>query len=126
MNPAPNIILVDDDPAIRSSLSFSLELEGFAVSAFASGPELLALEPLPQEGCLVLDYRLPGIDGLQLLGLLRRCGVALPAIIITSTPSRSLRARVAQAGAILVEKPLMCDALASAVRAALSESRAAA
>lgn len=115
----PRILIVDDDAALRSALTFSLELEGFAVEAFESGEALAAREPLAGPGCLVLDYHLPGMDGLALLALLRGRGVALPALIITSLPSRSLAASAAAAGAAIVEKPLLCDALAAAIRAAV-------
>ena len=115
----PRILIVDDDAALRSALTFSLELEGFAVEAFESGEALVARGPVPDPGCLVLDYHLPGMDGLALLALLRARGVALPALIITSLPTRSLAARAAAAGAAIIEKPLLCDALAAAIRAAV-------
>lgn len=123
MNLIPKIFLVDDDPAIRSSLIFALELEGFAVEAFRSGEEMLGEDRLPQDGCLVLDYRLPGIDGLALLAALRRRGVTLPAVVITSTPTRFIRAQVADAGAVIIEKPLLCDALTAAIRKQLKLAR---
>ncbi|MEA1015538.1 response regulator [Sphingosinicella sp. LY1275] len=115
----PRILIVDDDAALRSALTFSLELEGFAVEAFESGEALVARGLVPDPGCLVLDYHLPGMDGLALLALLRARGVALPALIITSLPTRSLAARAAAAGAAIIEKPLLCDALAAAIRAAV-------
>ena len=115
----PRILIVDDDAALRSALTFSLELEGFAVETFESGEALVARGPVPDPGCLVLDYHLPGMDGLALLALLRARGVALPALIITSLPTRSLAARAAAAGAAIIEKPLLCDALAAAIRAAV-------
>ena len=120
------ILLVDDDPAVRASLAFSLELEGFAVETFSCAEELVARSDLPDTGCLLLEYRLPGIDGLTLLKTLRARGVALPAILIAFAPSRRLKLRVSEAGAVIVEKPLLCDALTAAVRAALSEQAEAA
>ena len=113
------ILLVDDDPAVRASLAFSLEMEGFSIETFSCAEELVARTDLPDTGCLLLDYRLPGMDGLSLLKILRRRGVALPAILITSAPALGLRARASEAGAVIVEKPLLCDALSAAVRAAL-------
>jgi FixJ family two-component response regulator len=122
----PKILLVDDDPAVRASLAFSLELEGFLIETFDCAEELAGRSDLPGHACLVLDYRLPGMDGLTLLKALRRRGIDLPAILITSAPSRGLRSRAAEAGAEVVEKPLLCDALTAAVRAALTaEARAA-
>lgn len=121
MTRAPTILLVDDDPAVRSSLQFSLELEGFDVKAFENGEALMEQADLPEDACLVLDYRLPGIDGLTLLTLLRHRGFALPAVILTSGPSRHVRARVFAAGATLIEKPLLCDALSAAIRSLIHQ-----
>jgi FixJ family two-component response regulator len=116
MTVVQRILLVDDDPAVRSSLAFALELEGFEVEAFENG-ELLAERPArPGDACLVLDYRLPGRNGLSVLELLRARGVQLPAILITSNPSRTVRAGAADAGAALIEKPLLCDALSHSIR----------
>lgn len=117
MNPAPLLFLVDDDPAVRGALKFSLELEGFAVRAFDSGEALVGARELETPSCLLLDYRLPGIDGLSLLQQLRAKGQNCPAILITSNPPRRVRQRVRDAGATLVEKPLLGNCLTSAIRA---------
>ena len=120
--PGGRVLIVDDDPAIRASLKFSFELEGFAVDTFATG-ELLAEEAvIDDSACLVLDYRLPGMNGLQLLALVRSRGGRAPAIIITSHPNRKLREQIAAANATLVEKPLLCDALRSSVRSLMPSS----
>lgn len=119
---SPNILLVDDDAAVRASLAFSLGLEGFDVETFASAELLLERRGrlgLPAFACLVLDHRLPGMEGLALLEKLRGEGVGLPAVIITSTPARSIGDRAAAADAILIEKPLLCDALTAAIRSLL-------
>lgn len=116
----PRILLVDDDPAVRSSIAFALEVEGFEVGAFASAEALLAGDAVPPHACIVLDQRLPGMDGLALLASLRARGDRAPAIVITSNPSQRLRERVAEAAAQLVEKPLLCDALVAAVRKVVS------
>jgi FixJ family two-component response regulator len=113
----PKILLVDDDPAIRASLAFSLELEGFLIETFDCGEDLVAKPDFPPVGCLVLDYRLPGMDGLAALRALRARGIALPAVLITSGPSRTVRNAAGEAGVAIVEKPLLCDALTSAVNA---------
>lgn len=110
------LLLVEDDPAVRASLQFSLELEGFKVETFASAEALMAREPLTDHACLVLDYRLPGIDGLTLLQLLRERGETCPAVIITSNPTRAIRQRTGKAGAVLIEKPLLTDGLTAAIR----------
>jgi DNA-binding response OmpR family regulator len=116
MSAAHRILLVDDDPAIRSSLTFALELEGFAVETFETGEALAARAARADDACLVLDYRLPGLDGLAALALLRSRGIGLPAAIMTSNPTRNLRKAVDEAGAALIEKPLLCDALTRAIK----------
>lgn len=116
----PSILLVEDDPAVVNALIFSFELEGFEVRAFADGETLLASTPLPTRGCLVVDYNLPGIDGLDLVERLRAADVSLPAILITTNPRNALREQAAMAGVPIIEKPLLTDALRDSVRDALA------
>jgi FixJ family two-component response regulator len=116
----PRIIIVEDDSDLLHSLRFSLELEGWAVVTYATAEALLAGQPLPDVGCLVLDQILPGARGLDLLSELRARGTALPAIIITSNPGFQLRMHAAAEGASIVEKPLLNGALAEAIRHALA------
>lgn len=116
----PTVVLVDDDAAVAHALQFSFELDGFRVRTYAEGGSLLAREDLPEVGCLVLDYNLPGMNGLELLGRLRRRRVSLPAILITTNPNAALRARAAAAGVPIVEKPLLTDALLDRVREAIA------
>lgn len=113
------VLIVDDDPAVRSSLQFFLEIEGFVVRAYACGSDLLNDPNMPQFGCLVIDYRLPSMNGLDLLSELRRRCVKLPAILVTTDPSSSVRAQTAAAGAVLIEKPLLNEALFEGIRAAM-------
>ena len=113
------VLIVDDDPAVRSSLQFCLEIEGFLVRSYSSGPDLLNDQNVPQCGCLVIDYRLPNMNGLDLLSELRRRNVMLPAILITTDPSVWVRAQTTAAGAVLIEKPLLNEALFEGIRAAM-------
>ncbi len=120
----PAVILVDDDPAVSHALQFSFDLEGLDVRSFGDGGSLLAEGDLPASGCLVLDYYLPGMDGLTLLERLRASGVRLPAILITTNPSAAVRNRAAAAQVPIVEKPLLTDALLTTVRTALTRPTA--
>ena len=122
MTPAPMLLVVDDDPAVLASLTFSLELQGFGVAAFASGEMLLAQGNSINPACLVIDYRLPGIDGLTLLRMLRDRGETCPAVVITSNPNRAVRQRTIDAGALLIEKPLLSDDLTIAIRSLIGGS----
>jgi|SoiMetStandDraft_2_1073263.scaffolds.fasta_scaffold151777_2 two-component system, LuxR family, response regulator FixJ len=116
----PTIIIVDDDPAICNSLKFSLGIEGYLVREYSSAPELLEETTFPEKGCLVIDYRLPCIDGLELLSKLRRRDITLPAILITTRPSGRVRVLAARAGIPLIEKPLLTEDLFQCIRAALA------
>jgi len=117
----PTIFVVDDDAAVRQSIKFSLELEGFSVRTYADAGELLNEATLPLFGCLVIDYNLPALNGLEVLRQLRNRQVRLPAIVITSYPSRMVREGAAAAGASIVEKPLFNHALSDNIRAALEQ-----
>src|SRR5215813_13581400 len=101
------VIVVDDDVAVRSSLKFSLELEGFCVRDYASADELLGLDEFLPCSCLVIDHRLPGMSGLDLIVTLRARHVTVPAILITTHPSPALRERAAETHVPIVEKPLL-------------------
>jgi len=118
--PQDLVIVVDDDAAVRTSLEFSFEVEGYAVRTYAEPSKLLAELDLPRRGCLVTDYHLPGTNGLALIDELRRRGVTIPAILITSAPSRTLAARAAAGGVAIVEKPFLGNKLSEAVQFAIS------
>src|SRR5262245_40082824 len=107
----PLIIVVDDDPAVCNSLKFSLEIEGFLVRLYASGSELLGERDIPRCSCLVVDQKMPGITGLDLICKLRDQSISAPAILITSHPTAELARRAAGANVSIVEKPLLGNAL---------------
>jgi two-component system, LuxR family, response regulator FixJ len=114
---ARHVFVVDDDSAVRTSIKFALELEGFEVHAYRSALELLIEDGIPSPGCLVVDYHLPGMNGLELVAKLRERNKALPAVLITS-PNESLRSRAAASGISMVDKPMLGAPLLSAVHAA--------
>jgi len=115
----PLVVIVDDDPAIRSSLMFSLQTEGFSVQSYAGSTELLGDGLAADARCLVIDYQMPGMNGLDLVEELRRRQVMVPAILITTHPSAAVRHRCAASGVALVEKPLLGDGLFQEIQAAL-------
>ena len=118
-NARPVVFVVDDDAAVRRSLEFALDLDGFAVETYESGEALLLRAPPNTNGCLVIDERLPGISGLDTLRQLRSRGMNLPAILVTSHPKPSLRAAAAEAGIPILEKPLLGETLIEAIYAAV-------
>jgi FixJ family two-component response regulator len=119
IKPRPLVVIVDDDPAVRGSLTFSLELDGFDVEAFDSGEALLDRRLQDRPTCLVVDQVLPGINGLEALRELRARHVDVPAILITSHPKRTLVEAAAEAGVPIVEKPLLGDTLLRDIHRAL-------
>jgi CheY-like chemotaxis protein len=76
------VVVIDDDVAVRNSLQFSLEIDGYAVQAYAGAGKPLDEADLAGRGCLVIDYNLLGTDGLAVLARLRARGVLMPAILI--------------------------------------------
>jgi FixJ family two-component response regulator len=114
------VIVVEDDAAVRKSLKFALELEGLTVRAFESAADLLAVGDLPADGCLVIDYYMPAMNGLDLVSNLRGRCVELPVILITAHATHAMRRRAASAGISLVlEKPLQDSSLIDGIRGAL-------
>jgi FixJ family two-component response regulator len=114
------VLVVDDDEAVRDSLRFVLELEGLDVRLYENGAKLLDEPVLPGSGCLVVDYQMPGMDGVELIDRLRSRHVDLPAILITGKGSRALRARATDAGfRLVVEKPFEDGSLLEGIRDAL-------
>ena len=114
----PAVAIVDVDPAVRSSLKFSLELEGFSVHAYYSGAELMTADDLGSYACFVIDQELPDTDGIDLIESLRARDVAAPAILIVSHPRDLLPAQAIERGIPLVEKPLIGNTLLVAIRKA--------
>ena len=101
------VLVVDDDDAVRGALKFALEVEGFRVQVYPGPEALLADENLPDKGCLVVDYRMPGIDGLELIARLKSRGVTLPVFLICSCMTCDLESRALRLGVREVfEKPL--------------------
>jgi FixJ family two-component response regulator len=114
----PVVVVVDDDPAVCGSLKFSLELEGFSVRTFPDGAELLQDGNLDDCSCFVVDQRMPGMSGMDLIARLRERKVATPAILIISQPSDALSARAAAVAVPIVEKPFLNNMLVERIREA--------
>jgi FixJ family two-component response regulator len=120
MTPGP-VIVVDDDAAVRQSLKFALELEGMNVRLYESGDELLADPELPANGCLVVDYYMPSMNGVELIDRLHRRLVKLPAILITARATDDIRKRAVRSGfRQVIEKPLEDGTLLDSIRGALN------
>jgi two-component system response regulator FixJ len=108
--------LVDDDDSVRRSVCFMLKTSGFSVKSYASGNELLKDFRKLEPGCILLDIRMPGMDGLEVQQELRKSGVDLPVIIMTGHGDIPLSVRAMKAGAIdFIEKPFEKAALLEAI-----------
>ena len=116
----PTVVVVDNDAALLGALKFALELEGYVVAPFRSAAEVLAEKNLPDSGCLVIDFNLSGMNGLDLVAALRNRSVSLPAILIAGSAPPDVRRRAAAASMPIVEKPLFGNALLNAIRATIS------
>jgi two-component system response regulator FixJ len=115
------VVVVDDDAAVRAALKFALEVEGFNVLLYDGPRAILAADKLPERGCLVVDYRMPAIDGIELIVELRRRNVVLPAILISARVTKGLRDLARGSGLTRVlEKPLSDSALVENIRDALA------
>jgi FixJ family two-component response regulator len=116
------IAVVDDDPAVCHSLTFALEIEGFEVKAFRSGDDILKDEDLASFHCLIIDYSMPGMNGLELLRQLRNRGIVTPAILITGVTRPSLHERAQSAGILVVEKPFSGTLLVDSIKKAVART----
>ena len=117
---APVISVVDDDESLRRSLRNFLRSVGFRVETFASAEEFLASAERETTGCLVLDLRMTGMSGLDLLRHLAAAKVRVPAVVLTAHGDEEIRQRCLGAGAVaFLDKPFRGDALLDAVQTAL-------
>lgn len=114
------ITIVEDDASLLGALAFSLEADGYAVATYPTAAAAL-LAPAGAD-CLVVDLRLPDMDGLALITELRRAGVASPAILITTNPDERRRQEAALAKVLIVEKPLIDGELRACIEQILSEA----
>lgn len=117
MSDAERVVhVVDDDDSVRRSVGFMLKTSGHRVHSYASGVDLLkdckSLEP----GCILLDLRMPQMDGMEVHQAIKERGIALPVIIMTGHGDIPLSVRAMKAGAIdFIEKPFEKAALLDAL-----------
>ena len=122
MTRTSTIFIVDDDEAIRDSLRLLLESAGFPrIVAYGSGRGFLD-QAAPQPGdCLLLDVRMPDMDGLELQAEIARRGMRLPTVVMTGHGDVPIAVRAMKAGAAdFIEKPFADDVLIESVRRALA------
>jgi two-component system, LuxR family, response regulator FixJ len=112
----PLLHVVDDDEAVRRSVSFMLKTAGFRVQTYEDGVQLLKSAADLEAGCILLDIRMPTMDGLEVQQALKDKGVALPVIIMTGHGDVNLAVRAMKAGAVdFIEKPFEKAVLIGAI-----------
>lgn len=120
------IFVVDDDMAVRDSLSLLLDTHGYRVASFASGKAFFASVSPNARGCVLTDLRMPEMDGFEVQRELQRRQIGLPVIVITGHGDVALAVRAMKAGAAdFIEKPYADNELLAAVDRALQIDRAA-
>ena len=118
-----NVYIVDDHEAVRDSLGALLMSDGLSVEAFASGQDFLATFDTSLRGCLLLDIRLPDINGIDLLGKLFGMGSKLRTVMISGHGDVPLAVKAMKAGAVdFIEKPYRDEVILDCVRHNLAES----
>ena len=114
------ISVVDDDYSVRESLQCLIRSFGLAVEAFASAEEFLKSDHLPDTRCLILDVRMPGMNGIELQRRLVASHREIPVIFITAHGDETARSQALRDGAVgYLLKPFTEEALLNAMRAAL-------
>jgi FixJ family two-component response regulator len=123
MNEQVTIFIIDDDPAVRESLTLLLEMEHVNVVSFACAEDFLTAAPWGPCSCAIVDIHMPGMDGMQLQQELARRGSPLPLIFLTGYGEIAQSVRAVKSGAVdFLTKPVTADALLSSVQAALMAS----
>jgi two-component system response regulator FixJ len=121
--------VVDDDEAVRRSLAMLLDSMNLRATTYPSAEALLAVATTAEgleAGCILLDVRMEGMDGLSLIEVLRRQGVTLPVVVVTGHADVPLAVRAMRAGAMdFVEKPYSEERILEAVAGALTQLRTA-
>jgi len=114
------ISVIDDDESIRRTTTLLIESFGFRAAAFASAESFLKSSQLHDTSCLILDVRMPNMDGLELQSELAAAGYDIPIVFITAYDDRGSRGRAMQAGAVaFLDKPFSDEQLLQTVRSAL-------
>lgn len=125
MADAKLVYVVDDDLAIRRSLERLLDAAGFRVTSFATPAAFLGVADDLAMGCVMLDLRMPKMDGFEVLARLRQLNPDLAVIVITAQGDVQTAVRTMKAGAVdFIEKPYSDDALIAAIEAALNTGAA--
>ena len=121
---ASTVYVVDDDADVLGSLRFLLETDGFNVRTFRNAEALLKIVRSTGVDCFVIDYKMPDMNGIELVRRLRNRDIAAPVVLITGYPDENITARAEAAGVRhVLLKPLLEDSLVTRIRGAILEDR---
>ena len=116
------VYIVDDEEAVRDSLSVLLEMHGFQVQSFRSGMDFLAAVNSVAPGCVLCDLQMPEVDGLRLLAAMAATGVKLPVVMMTGFGQVASAVQAMKSGALdFLEKPLSEEQLLSCLERAKAD-----
>jgi two-component system nitrogen regulation response regulator NtrX len=122
--PKPKILVIDDDAGIRESLKMTLEYDGYEVIGAATGPEGLNLVEREAPDVVLLDVKMPGMDGFDVMSRLRSMHAALPIVMISAHGTGMTGADAIKKGAIdFIDKPLSTDRVLVTVKNVLEQER---
>jgi two-component system, LuxR family, response regulator FixJ len=120
--PSEMVHVIDDDEAVRESMSFLFRTAKIEVTSYSSASTFLDVLPTTNLGCIVTDVRMPGMSGIELLRRLKELGIGVPVIVITGHGDVPLAVEAMKYGAVdFLEKPFDDEVLLQAVRAALRQ-----
>ena len=122
--PGERVFIVEDDEAARESLVALLDSAGYRTAAFASGVEFLDVLESASGACVVLDVKMPEMDGLQVQRRLQESGALLPVVFVTGHGDVAMAVQAMHAGAMdFIEKPIARDRLLASVARAIDAGR---
>ena len=118
------VAIVDDDEAVGNAIEVLMRSMGLVARAFSSGEEFLRSPELNRTGCLIVDFDMPRMNGLDLHGNLTRLGKTIPTVMITAYPSDDIRARALRAGIVCyLTKPFDESDLLNCIQTALDRAK---
>jgi len=124
MSDKPTIHVIDDDLAMRDSVAFLLDVNGFDAKTYESAVKFLQIVTKLPLDCVVTDVRMPGMNGLELVQKLKSEGIDCPVIVVTGHGDVALAVEAMKAGVVdFIEKPFSDDVFLGAVRSALNRAR---
>lgn len=117
------VLIIEDHDDVRQSLTLVLRSNGYSVDTYRNGIELLSNRSLPVADCLLIDYKMPVINGIDLLHRIRALGCEAPALLITGVASTTLKQRAREAGfSGVLLKPLVPRELIQEIHALLNKA----